>query len=782
MNRSSLAVLLLGLAPIALSQSPEITRILPGSGRIGEKLAFVLEGKNLENPRNLWTDFPSSVEWNPAQPDKNKLQGTITLPDNPTTHTGFLHLTTQTGLSNALLFLVDDLPVLRKNAPGKREQALPIALPTAVAGHTDTAEPEFFKINLAAGQSISIEVHAARIGSRLDPKLRLLDPDGLACASLDDTPGLAGDCRLRATATRDGDHFIELRDSAFNGGPDLRYHLRIGDFPLVESVYPPVATAGSKQTFRALPQTAPAPQPITLTLPEDASGTVATPFRFSPDKPASLASVRLTTVPVIAEPLHPPASETHQQLSETCIAVGRLSQPAERDTFDLELKKNDRIVLDPLNREIGSAAILHLSIHNTDGTLLAANDPQGANLEADSPLSFTAPKDGTYRLRVEDAARRGFPALVYAFQFLKNPSPFEISVASDRFIAPKSGSFTAKITAQRKGMNEPITVHVEGFGQTPLPAGTRIENHVIEKGKNETTIKVTLPSGLPEGSIQHIQFRATAKDKDTEWSTLASLKADGKKNNQKKTDALTLALAAMPQPPRRLTEAFPLCIGPEAPDFFKIELTDRGALLPRALGKSQFVLRQTALDKSFDGNAQIRFENLPTGVTITSSGARGGRIAGQVDFVCEINGPTDPTDTALTFDIVASADFKGASKEVRLAKVPLRLVEPVEISATLPSDNFKPGSSTTLTLNITRHDAANPAPVELALEGLPAGITSEQPLKPLPAGESSQTIPLTISPTAAEGSHETMVVIATSVAGGKPTQSRSTPLRFQIKR
>jgi hypothetical protein len=782
MKRSALAVLLVAAASNAPAQSPEITRILPTSGSAGEKLPFVLEGKNLANPKSLWTDFPASVEWNPAQPDKNKLQGTITLPTNPTSHTGFLHLTTQTGLSNPLLFLVDDLPVLRKNAPGKLDQALPVPVPHAVAGHTDTAEPEFFRITLTAGQSVSIEVHAARIGSRLDPKLRLLDPSGVICASIDDTPGLAGDCRIRFTAKQTGDHFIELRDSAFNGGPDLRYHLRIGDFPLVDSVYPPLAKAGTRQTFHALPATTPASPPITLELPNDPSLNVPTPFRFSANTPASLASVRLTDSPVIAESIDSTISESQPALTETCVVVGRLSQPKECDAYSLSLKKDDRIFLDPLNREIGSAATLHFSIHHADGTLLTANDPQGQNLEADAPLSFKAPKDGLYQLRVEDAARRGHPSLIYAFHFLKNPAPFEISVASDRFIAPKGGSFTSKVTAQRKGMNEPITVHVEGFGQTPLPHGTRFENNVIEKGKNDTTLRVTLPNGLPEGSVQHIQFRATAHDKDTEWSALASLKADGKKNNQKKTDALTLALAAMPQPPRRLTEAFPLCVGPEAPDFFKIELTDRGALLPRSLGKSQFVLRQTALDKSFDGNAQIRFENLPEGITITSSGARGGRIAGQVDFVCDVNGPTEPASSELSFDIVASADFKGAFKEVRLKKVPLHLVEPVEIAASLPPTPLKPGSSTTLTLNITRHDAANPTAVEIALEGLPPGITPELPLKPLPAGESSLTVPLTISPNANEGTHQGLVAIATSIAGGKPTKSRSTPIQLEIKR
>lgn len=787
MTRSTLSIpLLLSLSSISPAQTPEITRITPFSATVGESVHIVIEGKNLGNPRSIWTDFESSFEWvSPdasQKPDPNRLQAKlkpIRFPEDPT---GFFHITTATGFSNPLLFLVDDLPILRKNAPGKRENALAVTIPQAIAGHTDTAEPEFFRVSLETGNPISIEVHASRIGSRLDPRLRILDPDGQPCLTIDDSPGLAGDCRVRFIPKRSGDHFIELRDVAFNGGSDFRYHLRVGNFPLVEAVYPPLATAGTRCTFHALhPHAAGSVPPITIDLPKDPSRDVRLPFRFAPEGPSAPAAVRLTNDLVLAEALEPPPN-TPIAATESCTVVGRLTSPVEQDRIQIHLSKDDRIVIDPINREIGSAANLHLSIHRSNGELLAVNDSAAANLDSEIPLTFKSPKEDDYIIHVEDAAHRGHPNLVYALRLLKNPAPFEIAVASDRFVAPKGGAFTAKVTAQRKGMNGPISILVESGDGEPLPEGVHIENAVIEKGKNETTLKIILPDAIPEGTIRHLLFRADASENGQSFSTLASLKAEGKKGNQKKNDSLSLALNAMPQPPRRLTEGFPLCVGPEAPDFFRIELTDRGALLTRTLGKGQFVLRQTAIDKSFDGNAMVRFENLPEGITISHSGARGGRIAGQVDFVCEIKGPVMPMDKPMSFDIVASADFKGASKEIRLKSVPLKLVDPLEINASLPDGPAAPGSQVPLQIIITRHDPSNNAPAEIAIAGLPEGVSIPLPLKALAANESAITVPLTIAPSTPDGQHNAITVTATTRSDGAPKTVTSETLRLQVKR
>lgn len=788
-HRFPCALAALGLPALLCAQSPELARIQPFSGSVGESVDFTLEGKNLASPGTLWTDFPSSVQWaesaaKAGSKDATKLLGTLRLPKHPTAPAGFLHLTTATGLSNALFFLVDDLPVLHANGPGKRANALPVKIPHAVAGHTDTAEPEFFRIELEQGKPVSLEVFAARIGSRLDPVLRLLDAEGVPCAHADDSAGLAGDCRLRFTPYKSGIYFVELRDSAFNGGLDYRYHLRIADFPLIETVYPPVATAGSDGLFTALESGGvSAAPPLRISIPARPDATVAAPFCFAPGGPAAQCAVRATDLPVVAEPLEGASADfSAKPLPAACVVVGRLGKPAERDTVSIALKKDDRLSVTPLNREIGSSVALYLAIHAADGKMLASNETQSANAEAELPLNFKAPRDGLYALRIEDISRRGSPALVYAVQVETNPSPMEVTVASNRFVAEQGGVFSAKVTIARKGFTDAVALALESADALPLPEGIRVENHVIDKGKNETLLRVALPREIPKDTVRHFHIRARSTDPNAAWSTRAALKTDKANNQNKNPDPVNQTLAAMPQPPRLLTEALLLCVGPAAPDFFRMEVTDRGVLLPRLVGKGQFVLRQSALQSGFNTNAQIRFENVPEGISVTAGSARGGRITGQVDFVCEIQGPEKPADRPLSFDLVASAEFKGAFKEVRIEKIPVHVVDPVEVRATLGDSPLKPGSTATLRVAVTRHDAANPAPVELQVEGLPAGVLLGKQPGTLAAGDSLMELPLTLAAEAPEGVSETLRVLATTSAAKQAFSTASPPVRLEIKK
>lgn len=784
----------LGVCATACAQSPEMARIEPFSGTVGEALPFMIEGKNLAEPRGLWTSFDASVQGLPAaqnggkKPEASKVPGTLLLPGQPTAHVGFLYLSTATGLSNPLLFLVDDLAVLRKKAPNKRSDALPVPVPHAVSGHTDTGESKFYRVELSAGKPVSLEVHAARIGSRLDPRIRLLDAEGKALAFADDSPGLGGDCRLRFTPEKSGPFLIELRDSAYNGGPEYRYHLRIGDFPLVSAVYPPVATAGSELTCTALePSGISSAARLRVRVPANANASIPAPFRFSAEGPAALASVRATEFAVISEPLDQgdgegPNARTAASLPGKCVVTGRLSTPGERDAYGLRLKKDDLVQIDPINREIGSSAAVYLAVYTKDGALVASNEtPSNSPQDADLPLTLKAPVDGEYILHIEDICKRGTPSLVYAVQVLINPAPFEVSVPSNRFIAPRGGSFTAKVTLARRNMKEAVELSLESADLAPLPAGIRLENATIEKGKNETLLRVSVPPELPEGTLRHFQIRASATGGEHAPSTLAVTQTENKKNNGKKNDPFTVALAAMPQPPRLLTEALLFCVGPEVPDFFRIELTDRGALLPRSVGKSQFVLRQSAIEKEFATPVQLQFENLPEGVTVTHTGGRGGRIAGQVDFVCEIHGPAKPSPGPLAFDIVASADFKGAYKQVRLLKIPIKVVDPVEITAVCSPMPMRPGSTSSVRVQVTRHDAANPAPVELRAEGLPPGVSLASPIKPLSAGDSSIEVPLLVAPDAPQGVTESLRFLASSTVSGEPVSTQSPGVRLEIK-
>ena len=72
------------------------------------------------------------------------------------------------------------------------------------------------------GKRIVVDAQCARIGSAVDPSIRLSTLDRGFVASADDTPGLMTDARLTATLPADGDYVIELSDSRYQGGGPAR--------------------------------------------------------------------------------------------------------------------------------------------------------------------------------------------------------------------------------------------------------------------------------------------------------------------------------------------------------------------------------------------------------------------------------------------------------------------------------------------------------------------------------------------------------------------------------
>jgi hypothetical protein len=98
----------------------------------------------------------------------------------------------------------------------------PIAFHGVIGGRGD-ADP--FAIRARAGQTIQIEVFAARVGSPLDPILEVYDPEGELVARNDDDA--THDSRLTFRARFDGPHRIEIRDKRLDGGPGFLYRIEV---------------------------------------------------------------------------------------------------------------------------------------------------------------------------------------------------------------------------------------------------------------------------------------------------------------------------------------------------------------------------------------------------------------------------------------------------------------------------------------------------------------------------------------------------------------------------
>ena len=772
----------------ATGQSPELGRVLPVSARPGDTVQLTLHGKDLLKPEKIWTSFDSTTAWDkPAEgkdgklpkPDGKSLSAKLTLAETAPLGIAFLRLPTATGFSGPLLFLVDDLALTARSPQNTSvEKAQLLTLPTAVESASDTGGSQFYRLSPKQGETFSVEVYAGRLGSKLDPLLRLLNIRGHELARADDTQGLAGDCHIRYTSPDGEPLVIEVRDAAFAGGVERFYHIRIGDFPLLSTVFPPVAEAGAKVSFQVGGAGAESIVPLQVQVPADPRGLLAVPVRFAPEKPAAFAFLRMEQGPVVLENEKRDALPV-QRVTVPCVFTGRLTRAGERDAFLIEAKKDERFTLTPLTRDVGSPAVLYIAATDEKAAILAENDAGATGVQSDVALNFRAPKDGTYTICVEDVARRGGPEFVYGIRLEKGgPNGFDLSTASDRFLAPKGGSFTTKVTAQRRGVNGPITLGVTSGDGKPLPPEFRLEQHIIEKGKNDTMLKISVPGGVPSGTLYHVRITGSAQ----EGEQLLSAAASGPKaeTNKPPKDQVSAALLSMPFPPRLLRETFPICVGPDAPDFFKIELTSAVVDLPRLVGRHSFVVRQTSLDEAFDANAQLKFAGLPEGVTIKSESGRGGRIKGQVDFICEITGPEMIAAGTHAFEILASADFKGVHKEVRLPSVPLRVVQPLGIAGVM-SGPLAPGGSQKLKIVATRYAENDQQPINVRLSNLPSGISGPDSLQ-IPPGQTELTVELRAAPHLTDHCSDSLVVSGVTRIKDSDVSAETTPVRLEVKK
>src|SRR5581483_11277435 len=140
---------------------------------------------------------------------------------------------TDRGMSNVRLFCIDDLPpVAEKAGNNSKASAQQVPIPCVVVGQVAPESSDYFKITVAAGQRVSFDVLAHRLGGPLDPQLAVYDaktgkevPGGYA----NDSPGQQTDARLTHTFKNAGDYVVEVRDVSYRGGEGYDYRLRIGD-------------------------------------------------------------------------------------------------------------------------------------------------------------------------------------------------------------------------------------------------------------------------------------------------------------------------------------------------------------------------------------------------------------------------------------------------------------------------------------------------------------------------------------------------------------------------
>src|SRR5437867_3392801 len=501
-----------------IGQSPVLQYAVPAAVAPGKTTTLTFFGEKLNGATELWTGFPAQV----SRVSSDKTNGTSTgevafqlsVPNTVPAGIGAVQLATTNGVSNLHLVLIDDLPGVAESGTNKSiASAQELKLPVAVDGNSEELSFDYYAFKAKKGQRVSVEVVANRLGSPLDPVVRLLDAAGKELLYCDDDPAAGTDSRVSFTSPATGRYVIELRDIGYQGGSKYWYRLRVGDFPLASAPFPPGARQGSQTKVMFVGRAVDGVRPVSLRVPEDAT-CVRLNARFPGGQACGFVTLATSRLPEVMEIEPNETPEKATPILVPSVVNGRFAKPNDRDWFEFSAGQGQRLVFSGKARSLGSPCDLFMRLFNADGKQLAEADISGAN---EGTLTNKFNEAGKYRLFVEELNRGGEPDFVYRIEVEPFHAGFVLSLETNKVEAASGASFDLKVTAARREYAGSITLSLAGLGDDFV-----LEKNDIAEKTNETSLKVKLPARAETGQMFHFTIGGQAKVDDADYEGTAS--------------------------------------------------------------------------------------------------------------------------------------------------------------------------------------------------------------------------------------------------------------------
>jgi hypothetical protein len=238
---SSVSLWFVSKSPAQPKAAPNIIVAAPLGAPAGQATRVALRGVRLDGATEVRCHHPKvrvklldskKVDLGPREMVENvgdeTLDVEVTVPEDAPPHAVTLSVITPAGESLPHKLMVDDAQVVSEREPndGFRE-AQTITLPATVAGAIQASQDvDVFRFEGKAGQQITCEVLASRLGSPLDASLTLYDAAGAVLAHADDTSG-GRDPIVTFTLPKPGTYYLGLIDADDRGGPSHVYRLLV---------------------------------------------------------------------------------------------------------------------------------------------------------------------------------------------------------------------------------------------------------------------------------------------------------------------------------------------------------------------------------------------------------------------------------------------------------------------------------------------------------------------------------------------------------------------------
>lgn len=741
---------------VACAQDPVVNGTVPGAIAPGASTTLQINGGNLAPAKKLWLSFPAEAALAEGidKNGENPAQVTYRVNVPPNTPCGIhgMRVVTDKGVSLLRFLLVDDLPsVASVGSNVNAAAAQVVSIPTAVDGAVGGLSLQYFKFPVQAGQRLSIEVLARRLGSSLDPMIRLLDLKGRELAYNDDTPGLSGDSSLVHTFKDAGEYLLELRDIKYGGGA---YRVRIGDFPVATVAYPFAVQRGTTAnvTLAGFGVDGLAPVPATVAPTEVAEWLNVSVKR--PNGASGFSTVEVVSTPQALEQEPNNAVEQANRVELGHDINGRLEQPGDVDRFIFTAKKDQTASFFGITRQQGSPTDLNFKILNKDGGQLAAAEDTGTN---EGSVAFKFPADGDYVLFVEDLNQRGGPEHAYRIVVTTAPPQFSLAASLDTFNIPAGGSVMATVTATRTGHGGPIELSAAN-----LPPGVTASKSVIGAGRNDAVITLQAGPEFAPGELYNIKLVGTARIGDADVTIPAEISGVLKaRNNAMRWSPASLKnyIAASAAPAPGFTwraEPAVVVLGKDLSAKFKVVAT-------RAAGFDEgVVVAVTPPQNGLPGGVTVAVKNVDKGQTEAEIVISANNQAALGEFTAGLTGTLKQGDKTV----------------VQGLAIRLNLTAPMTIKLD-PAAGKIAKSGELVVKAIVERNPAFTGPVTVTLQNLPAGITAAPAM--IAADQTSVEIKLTAAADAAAANVNNVTVKADAMAGAAKLEATSPAVALVVE-
>ncbi|HWB00741.1 MAG TPA: PPC domain-containing protein [Pirellulales bacterium] len=660
------AIAYLFAAAVLYAAPPNVTHVVPAGVMPGQSTSITLHGENVGQAVALWTNLPGvESSFKPPEPAAAKDKTDVTsatfqikVPKDAPLGAYGLRLVTRNGVSNLRLLVVDDLPTVREvKQHSTVETAQEIQLPAVVEGATETEAYDFYKFRATAGQRLSVEMVARRIGSPLDPVVRLIDSRGRELIYSDDDPATGPDGRFVHRFEAEGDYLLEVRDVRYQGNSTYRYRLRLGDFPLATAPFPLAGCVASTARLTIAGRDLDKLPPVDLLIPPgSADAEIAFPVRYPKGQGSAVVHVlRGGLEQVEFEPNDKPEQAT--AIDATGAINGRFERAGDRDLYTFTADAKQRIVFTGQARSLGAPTDLFLRLLDDKGTQLAeVDDTEGE----EGVIDHTFAAKGTYRLVVEDLLNASGPDRLYRIEIGATRAPFALAADGERYNAPQAGVFAVKVTATRRSHKGAIDLSLAGAEAERC----KLSGNKIAEGKNDTTMLVTVPADMPPGSFAVLSIVGQAKIGEATATASATSLA-----------ALRTALNGLNYPPAELTRDVAIGIGPKFADFIALEKPAAAVAFPQQSGEATVSIKAKRMNK-FDGPITLKVEGLPPEFSTKAATIAKGKDTETLT----ITGPKNIALGKFALRVVASATFQDQPQST-VIELPLEIVPPAKAKA-----------------------------------------------------------------------------------------------------